>query len=76
MKQGGLDDKNAPVGDALKKVKDFCSKFANASSGPDKVQAYTGQLSAAMNKLQVCLFFESYSVYLTRAVSPRTVSRF
>jgi hypothetical protein len=73
MKEGGLDDKNA---DAWKKVKGFCSKFVNASSEPDQVQAYAGQLLAAMNKLQVCLFFDSYSVYLSRAVSPRPVPRF
>jgi hypothetical protein len=62
MKESGLDDKNAPSGDAWKKVKGFCSKFINASSEPGQVQAYTGQLSAAMNKLQVCLFFNSYSI--------------
>jgi hypothetical protein len=76
MKEGGLDDKNAPVGDAWKKkVKGFCSKFVNASSEPDHVQAYAGQLSAAMNKLQVRLLFSSSSVYLSRAVSTRPVPR-
>jgi hypothetical protein len=62
MKEGGLDDKNAPVGDVWKKVKGFCSKFVNASSEPAKVQAYAGQLSAAMTRLHVCPFFDSYSV--------------
>jgi hypothetical protein len=75
MKKGGLDDKNPPVGDAWKKVKGFCSKFVNASAEPEQVQAYTGQLSAAMNKLQVRLFFGSYAVYLSRAVSTRPVPR-
>jgi hypothetical protein len=77
MNKGGLYEKNAPaVEDAWKKVKGFCSNFVNASSEPAQVQAYTGQLSAAMAKLQVRLFYDSYSVYLSRAVSPRTVSRF
>jgi hypothetical protein len=76
MKESGLEDKNAPVGDAWKKVKDFCSKFVNASSEPEQIQAYATRVSAAMNKLEVCLFFDSYSVHLSRAVSPRTVSWF
>jgi hypothetical protein len=76
MKQSGLEDNNAPVGDAWKKVKGFCSKFVNASSEPAQIQAYAGRVSAAMDKLQVFLFFDSYSVYLSRTVSTRTVSRF
>ena len=76
MKEGGLDDKNAPVGEAWKKVKGFCSKFVSASSEPARVQAYAGQLSAAMNKLQVCPFFDLVSVNLSRAVSPHAVSQF
>jgi hypothetical protein len=57
IREGGIYNKNDP-GDAWKKVKGFCSKFVNASSEPDQIQAYAGQLSAAMNRLQVCLFFD------------------
>jgi hypothetical protein len=62
MKKSGLEDKNAVPGGAWKKVKGFCSKFVNASSEPAQVHAYAGQLSEAMVQLQVCHFFDSYSV--------------
>jgi hypothetical protein len=75
MKESGLEDEEARVGDAWKKVKDFCSKFVNANSEPAQIQAYARRVSVAMERLQVCLFFDSYSVHLSRAVSPRTVSR-